>query len=69
MQPAPGASSEGNVGPDATSGKKTKHEKGMTTGSSKRSGTNKGDAASPADQDNAASDADTMATPKRGSKY
>jgi hypothetical protein len=33
-QPAPGASSEGNVGPGATSGKKTKHEKGMTTGSS-----------------------------------
>src|SRR5258708_40030567 len=31
-QPAPGASSEGNVGPGATSGKKTKHEKGMTTG-------------------------------------
>jgi len=26
-QPAPGASSEGNVGPGATSGKKTKHEK------------------------------------------
>ncbi len=38
MQPAPGASSEGNVGPGATPGKKTKHEKGMTTGSSTRSG-------------------------------
>ena len=60
-QPAPGASSEGNVGPGATSGKKTKHEKGMTTGSSKRSGANKGGAANPSGQDNAA--------PKSGEKY
>ena len=48
-QPAPGASSEGNVGPGATSGKKTKHEKGMTTGSSRRSGADKGDARNPSD--------------------
>jgi hypothetical protein len=68
-QPAPGASSEGNVGPGATSGKKTKHEKGMTTGSSTRSGAKKGDAANPSDQDNAGSGADTMAAPKSGSKY
>jgi len=68
-QPAPGASSVGNVGPGATSGKKTKHEKGMTTGSSARSGAKKGDAANPSDQDNAASGADTMAAPKSGSKY
>jgi hypothetical protein len=68
-QPAPGASSEGNVGPGATSGKKTKHEKGMTTGSSKHSGTNKGGAATPSDQDNAGSGADNMAAPKRGEKY
>ena len=68
-QPAPGASSEGNVGPGATSGKKTKHEKGMTTGSSKHSGTNKGGAATPSDQDNAGSGADNMAAPKSGSKY
>ena len=68
-QPAPGASSEGNVGPGATSGKKTKHEKGMTTGSSTRSGSKKGDAANPSDQDNAGSGADTMAAPKSGSKY
>ena len=68
-QPAPGASSEGNVGPGATSGKKTKHEKGMTTGSSTRSGTNKGGAATPLDQDNAGSGADSMAAPKRGEKY
>jgi len=69
MQPAPGASSEGNVGPGATSGKKMKHEKGMTTGSSTRSGAKKGDAANPANQDNAGSGADTMAAPKSGSKY
>jgi hypothetical protein len=68
-QPAPGASSEGNVGPGTSSGKKTKHEKGMTTGSSTRSGTNKGGAANPADQDNAGSGADNMAAPKSGSKY
>jgi hypothetical protein len=68
-QPAPGASSEGTISPRATSGKKTQHEKGMTTGSSTRSGTNKGDAANPSDQDNAGSGADTMAAPKSGSKY
>jgi hypothetical protein len=68
-QPAPGASSEGNVGPGAASGKKTKHEKGTTTGSSTRSGAKKGDAANPSDQDNAGSGADTMAAPKSGSKY
>jgi hypothetical protein len=68
-QPAPGASSEGNVGPGATSGKKTKHEKGTTTGSSTRSGAKKGDAANPSDHDNAGSGADTMAAPKSGSKY
>ena len=66
-QPAPGASSEGNVDPGATSGKDTKHEKGMTTGSTTRSGATKGDAANPADQDNAGSGA--MAAPKSGSKY
>jgi hypothetical protein len=65
-QPAPGASSEGNVGPGATSGKKTQHEKGMTTGSSMRNGVKKGGAASPSDQDGAG----TMAPPPMsGSKY
>ena len=73
-QPAPGASSEGNVGPGATSGKKTKHEKGMTTGSSTRSGAKssgakKGDTANPSDQDDAGSGAGTMAAPPSGSKY
>jgi hypothetical protein len=66
-QPAPGASSEGNVGPGATSGKKTKHEKGMTSGSSMHSGAKKGGAANPSDQDDAGSGA--MAAPKSGSKY
>ena len=68
-QPAPGASSEGNVGPGATSGKKTKHEKGMTTGSSTRSGAKKGDAANPSGQGNIDLDNDNMAAPKRGEKY
>jgi hypothetical protein len=68
-QPAPGASSEGSVGPGAISGKKTKHEKGMTTGSTTRSGAKKGDGANPSDQDDAGSGADTMAAPKSGSKY
>ena len=40
-QTAPGASSQGTVSPGATSGKKTQHEKGMTTGSSTRSGAKK----------------------------
>jgi hypothetical protein len=64
-QPAPGTSSEGNAGPGATSGKKTKHEKGMTTGSTTRSSAKNGDAANPSDQDNAGSEADTMAAPKK----
>ena len=68
-QPAPGMSNNGTVSPGATSGKKTQHEKGMTTGSSTRSGTNKGGAANPADQDNAGSGADNMAAPKSGSRY
>jgi hypothetical protein len=68
-QPAPGASSEGNVGPGATSGKKTKDEKGMTTGSSRRSGANKGDAANPSGQSNVDPDTESGARPKSGGKY
>jgi hypothetical protein len=68
-QPAPGASSEGNVGPGATSGKKAKHEKGMTTGSSAHSRANKGGAANPSDQDNVGSGTDNNVTPKGGGKY
>jgi hypothetical protein len=48
-QPASGASSEGNVESGATSGKDTKHEKGMTAGSSMRSGADKGGARNPSD--------------------
>ena len=68
MQTAPGASSEGTVSPGAASGKKTKHEKGMTTGSNARGGAKKSDTANPADQDNAVSGADNMTPPKSGSK-
>lgn len=68
-QTAPGSSSDGTVNPGAASGKKTQHEKGMTTGSSTRSGANKGGTANPSDQDNAGSGADNMAAPKSGSKY
>jgi hypothetical protein len=68
-QPAPGASNEGNVVPGATSGKKTKHEKAMTTGSSARSGARKGGAANPSDQGNVDQDNDNVAAPKSGEKY
>ena len=66
-QPTPGASSEGNVGPGATSGKKTKHEKGMTTGSSRRSGANKGDAVNPLG--NVDPETESGVGPKSGGKY
>jgi hypothetical protein len=52
MQPTPGASSEGNVGPGATSGTKSKKHSGsstMTTGSS-MSKSKKGSAANPSSQ-------------------
>jgi hypothetical protein len=68
-QTAPGASNDGTVSPGATSGKKAKHEKGMTTGSSTRSGTSKGGVANPSDPDSAGSGAGNMAAPKSGSKY
>jgi hypothetical protein len=74
-QAAPGASNDGSVSPGAT-GKKMPHEKGMTTGSSTRSGVNKGGTANPATEDNAATGSDNMAAPrdnvtapKSGSKY
>jgi hypothetical protein len=68
-QTAPGASRDRTVSPGATSGKKTQHENGMTTGSSTRNGANKGGTANPSDHDNAGSGADNMAAPKSGSKY
>jgi hypothetical protein len=68
-QTAPGASSEGNVRPGATSGKKTTHEKGMTTGSSARSGARKGGAANPSGHGNVDQDNDNVAAPKSAEKY
>ena len=68
-QPAPGASSQGTVTPGATSGKKTKHDKGTTTGSSTRSGAKKGHAADPSGQGQVDPDNDNIAAPKSGSKY
>ncbi len=68
-QPTPGASNEGNVGPGATSGKKTKQQKGMTTGSSTRSRANKGDAANPSGNGNVDPENDNVAAPKSGEKY
>jgi hypothetical protein len=74
-QTAPGASNDGNVSP-AASGKKAQHEKGMTTGASTRSGTNKGGAANPSNQDNTGAGNDNvaapsgnMAPPKNSNKY
>ena len=67
-QTAPGASSQGTVSPGATSGKKTQHEKGMTTGSSTRSSAKSG-TMTPSGQDNTGSGADYLAAPKSGSKY
>jgi hypothetical protein len=66
-QTAPGASSAGTVSPGAAPGKKMQHEKGMTTGSSTHSGTNKGGAMNPSGS--AGSGTDNMAAPKSGSKY
>src|SRR5258708_33150821 len=68
-QPAPGASGGGNVGPGGTSGKKTKHEKGMTTGSSKRSGANEGDPVNPSGQGKGCADTKGGAGPKRIGRY
>jgi hypothetical protein len=67
-QTAPGASSQGTVNPGATSGKKTQHVKGMTSGSSTRSGANKSGTMTPSGQDSMGSGVDNMAAPKSGSK-
>jgi len=67
-QTAPGASGAGTVSPGAASAKKTQHEKGMTTGSTTRSGANKSGTMAPSSPDKAGSGADNMAAPKSGSK-
>jgi hypothetical protein len=66
-QAAPGASSQGTVSTGAMSGKKTQHEKGVTTGSSTRSGAKSG-TMTPSGQGNMGSGADYLAAPKSGSK-
>jgi opacity protein-like surface antigen len=72
MQPAPGASSEGNVGPGATKSKTTKSKsmkKGMTTGmSSGMGGANKGDARNPSGQGNVGPGTDNNAGRNSGGK-
>jgi hypothetical protein len=55
------------MSPGATSGKKTQHEKGVTKGSSTRSGAKSG-TMTPSGQDNMGSGTDNMAAPKSGSK-
>jgi hypothetical protein len=73
-QPAPGASSEGNVGPGATdtkmkSGKMMKSSKmksGTTTGMS--AGSNKGTARNPSGQGNVGPGTDNNAGPNSGGK-
>jgi hypothetical protein len=66
-QAAPGASNQGTVSPGATSGKKTQHEKGVTTGSSTRSNAKSG-TMTPSGRDNMGSGPDYLAAPKSGSK-
>jgi hypothetical protein len=69
-QPAPGASSEGNVGPGATkSGMKGKD--GMTTGAGMNNGVagaNKGDARNPSGQGNVGPGTDNNAGHNSGGK-
>jgi hypothetical protein len=74
-QTAPGASHDENAVPGANS-KKAQRDKTMTTGSSTRSGTSKGGAANPSDQDNTGAGNDNvaapsgnMAPPKNSNKY
>jgi hypothetical protein len=67
-QPAPGASSEGNVGPGASkSGMKSKD--GMTTGAGmNQPGANKGDARNPSGQGNVGPGTDNNAGRNSGGK-
>jgi hypothetical protein len=72
MQPAPGASSEGNVGPGATKSTTKSHTKsksGTTTGmSSGMAGSNKGDARKPSGQGNVGPGTDNNAGKNSGGK-
>ena len=65
MQPAPGASSEGNVGPGATK----KMKPGTTTGmKTSKTGINKGDARNPSGQGNVGPGTDNNAGRNSGGK-
>jgi hypothetical protein len=61
-QTAPGASNDGNVVP-GTTGKKAQRDKAMTTGSSTRSGTDRGGAANQSDQESSGAGNDNVAAP------
>jgi hypothetical protein len=76
-QPAPGASSEGNVGPGATkstkshmkSGEKSHTRSTATTGMNRgTAGSNKGDARNPSGQGNVGSGTDNNAGRNSGAK-
>jgi hypothetical protein len=68
-QPAPGASSEGNVGPGATHSKTHSKKAGTTTGMSKgMAGANKGDARNPSGQGNVGPGTDNNAGRNSGGK-
>jgi hypothetical protein len=69
-QPAPGASSEGNVGPGATHSKThSKMKAGTTTGMNKgMAGSNKGDARNPSGQGNVGPGTDNNAGKNSGGK-
>jgi hypothetical protein len=69
-QPAPGASSEGNVGPGATHSKThSKMKAGTTTGMNKgMAGSNKGDARNPSGQGNVGPGTDNNAGRNSGGK-
>jgi hypothetical protein len=69
-QPAPGASSEGNVGPGATHSKThSKMKSGTTTGMNKgMAGANKGDARNPSGQGNVGPGTDNNAGRNSGGK-
>jgi hypothetical protein len=64
--PAPGASSEGNVGPGAA--KSTKSKDHMTTGTGMATGSQKGTARNPSGQGNVGPGTDSNAGPNRGGK-
>ncbi len=67
MQPAPGASSSGNVGPGATPGTTKNIHKGQTTGSSAMK-PGKGTAANPSSQGNVGPGTDNLSGKQPGGR-